>query len=101
MANLRPMLFMGLIVLSYLMWIEWQKDYGPQPTAATTSANPVFETGNVPAPQESSRSSGGDLPAPDAGNSLLNQDTTNDVTNLDINVGISSRHIHLLLELSL
>ncbi len=38
MANLRPMLFMGLLVLSYLMWVEWQKDYGvqPQSTASNT-----------------------------------------------------------------
>jgi len=31
MANLRPILFMGLLVISYLLWVEWQKDYGPQP----------------------------------------------------------------------
>ena len=33
MANLRPILFMGLLVISYLLWVEWQKDYGPQPPA--------------------------------------------------------------------
>ena len=33
MTNLRPILFMGLLVISYLMWVEWQKDYGPQPPA--------------------------------------------------------------------
>ena len=31
MANLRPMLLIGLLVISYLMWVEWQKDYGVQP----------------------------------------------------------------------
>jgi YidC/Oxa1 family membrane protein insertase len=71
MANLRPMLFMGLLVLSYLMWIEWQKDYGvkPQPQtrsqAATTTGNTSSDTpslpvtGNIP--------TAGDLPTPDAG----------------------------------
>ncbi len=45
MVNLRPMLFMGLIVLSYLMWVEWQKDYSTPPPVQTTA--PV--TGQVPA----------------------------------------------------
>ena len=31
MGNLRPVLIMGLVFLGYLMWIEWQKDYGPAP----------------------------------------------------------------------
>jgi len=46
MANLRPMLFMGLLVLSYMMWVEWQKDYGvkPQSQPATETSNPAFET---------------------------------------------------------
>ena len=31
MGNLRPVLIMGLVFLGYLMWVEWQKDYGPAP----------------------------------------------------------------------
>ena len=36
MGNLRPILIMGLLLLAYMMWVEWQKDYGPvpQPPAA-------------------------------------------------------------------
>ena len=78
MANLRPMLFMGLIVLSYLMWVEWQKDYGPQPTAPTNSTNPTFEPSAVPGPRDDSIPSAGDLPDPDAGISSLNQENTGD-----------------------
>ena len=26
MANLRPILFMGLLVLAYMMWMQWQKE---------------------------------------------------------------------------
>ena len=37
MAQLRPMLFMGLLVLAYMMWVEWQKDYGVQPQTQTTT----------------------------------------------------------------
>jgi len=40
---------MGLLLLAYMMWVEWQKDYGPaarpQPPAAQLSA----EGGDVPA----------------------------------------------------
>jgi YidC/Oxa1 family membrane protein insertase len=77
MANLRPMLFMGLIVLSYLMWVEWQKDYGPQPTVATSTTNPTFEPSAVPGPLDNPQDYGvpsaGDLPDPDAGISSVNQ----------------------------
>jgi YidC/Oxa1 family membrane protein insertase len=73
MANLRPMLFMGLIVLSYLMWVEWQKDYGPQPIAPTSNTTPTFEPSAIPGPQDNSIPSGADLPDPDAGNTSTNQ----------------------------
>jgi YidC/Oxa1 family membrane protein insertase len=71
MANLRPMLFVGLLVLAYMMWIEWQKDYGPQPKAPTpTQATDALP---VPPPTQSQAPAGpapgttaGDLPTPDA-----------------------------------
>jgi YidC/Oxa1 family membrane protein insertase len=31
MGNLRPVLAIGLVFLAYMLWVEWQKDYGPQP----------------------------------------------------------------------
>jgi len=73
MANLRPMLFMGLLVLSYLMWVEWQKDYGPQPQPqqqsqpATPAASTSPGTPSLPVPADASIPSAGDLPTPDAG----------------------------------
>ena len=68
MANLRPMLFMGLLVLSYLMWVEWDKDYGvkPQPKPATEATSTSLDTPSLPVPQNAP-SKVGDLPAPDAG----------------------------------
>jgi len=49
MLNLRPVLFIGLLLLGYMLWIEWQKDYAPQPSTpqATTSTPEVIpgETG--------------------------------------------------------
>jgi YidC/Oxa1 family membrane protein insertase len=77
MANLRPMLFMGLLVLSYLMWVEWQKDYGPQPQSATEVAN--TSTNNIPgelplpAGPDNSLPSAGDLPEPVAGTPAMGQ----------------------------
>lgn len=76
MAQLRPMLLMGLVVLAYLMWVEWQKDYGVQPpvqpatqVANGTSANNTFDDASIPAPRDSGVPSVGDLPEPDAGTS--------------------------------
>jgi YidC/Oxa1 family membrane protein insertase len=71
MANLRPMLFMGLLVLSYLMWVEWQKDYGPQPQQqsqpATPAANTSPGTSSLPVPADPSIPLAGDLPTTDIG----------------------------------
>lgn len=38
MPNLRLFLFMSLGFVGFLLWQEWQKDYGPQPSVATPEA---------------------------------------------------------------
>jgi len=83
MANLRPMLFMGLLVLSYLIWVEWQKDYGPQsvPATATTTENANFDTLDVPGPANNAVPSGGDLPSPDSGATIGQQNTAQGAIN--------------------
>lgn len=52
MGNLRPVLIMGLVFLGYLMWIEWQKDYGPAPqprgTETTALETPAESQADVP-----------------------------------------------------
>jgi YidC/Oxa1 family membrane protein insertase len=61
MGNLRPVLLMGMVFLAYLLWVEWQKDYGPQPAA------PVATTANAPAGQDiptATPPAADDLPAP-------------------------------------
>ncbi len=75
MANLRPMLFMGLIVLSYLMWVEWQKDYAPQPQSqpATEATANSFDAPPVPAPHDNSLPLAGDLPAAQTGVDSMGQ----------------------------
>jgi len=70
------MLFMGLLVLSYLMWVEWQKDYGPQPQSQTTTqaASTSFDAPPVPAPQDNALPSAGDLPVAQSGTDSMDQD---------------------------
>jgi len=76
MANLRPMLFMGLLVLSYLMWVEWQKDYGTQPQSQTVAefADTAVGVPSLPVPQDDSVPSAGDLPEPGAGTASATQE---------------------------
>jgi len=42
MGNLRPVLAIGLVFLAYMLWVEWQKDYGPKPLPA--QASPASES---------------------------------------------------------
>lgn len=62
MGNIRPVLFITLALLGYLLWIEWQKDYGPQPSATPsgTTISALDNATSLPSdvPGEA------DLPAP-------------------------------------
>lgn len=53
MGNLRPVLIIGLVFLAYMIWVEWQRDYGPTPQAASASRAPASslsqEAGDLPA----------------------------------------------------
>ena len=63
MGNLRPVLIMGLLFLGYLMWIEWQKDYGPVPVPPTVSEKTVEPVPDVPDFIQENESSSADLPS--------------------------------------
>ncbi|KAA9131488.1 membrane protein insertase YidC [Marinihelvus fidelis] len=67
MANLRPVLLITLVFIGYLLWVEWQKDYGPQPQpapASTTTATDTPTSAPVPAiPSEGASVQAGDLPS--------------------------------------
>jgi len=66
MGNLRPVLIMGLLFLGYMMWIEWQKDYGPAPRAETrgpeTTQSSPAQLPDVPV-VERSQPAAADLPS--------------------------------------
>jgi YidC/Oxa1 family membrane protein insertase len=71
MGNLRPILIMGLLLLAYMMWVEWQKDYGPAPQPPAPEAQLSAEGRDVPAPGATVPGSGqaappADLPVPSA-----------------------------------
>jgi YidC/Oxa1 family membrane protein insertase len=45
MANFRPALIITLVFLGYLMWVEWQKDYGPKPLPTPAAHTAPVVTG--------------------------------------------------------
>jgi YidC/Oxa1 family membrane protein insertase len=62
MANLRPVLLITLALLGYMLWIEWQKDYGQAPAGTPVAQTPVTDDFPAMPPTPSAE----DLPPPDA-----------------------------------
>jgi len=104
MANLRPMLFVGLLVLAYMMWVEWQKDYGPQPQPQSNPAAqaidsipdaPQVQAPTAPAPTV------GDLPTPDASptNAGPGAITQPAITNADSRVTVTTDVLEVEIDL--
>jgi YidC/Oxa1 family membrane protein insertase len=64
MGNLRPVLIIGLVFLGYMIWVQWQKDYGPSPKPPPTQSQLQSDTPSVPSMAEESLAEAVDLPAP-------------------------------------
>jgi YidC/Oxa1 family membrane protein insertase len=64
MGNLRPVLIIGLVFLGYMIWVQWQKDYGPAPQAPTPQKQVQTDTPSVPASSAERSASAMDLPEP-------------------------------------
>jgi YidC/Oxa1 family membrane protein insertase len=71
MANLRPVLLLSLVFIGYLLWVEWQRDYGPQPTSLEPAAKSASQSvedlpdptaAAVPSVNEAAPATAGDLP---------------------------------------
>ncbi len=62
MGNLRPVLIMGLLFLGYMMWIEWQKDYGPAPVPPASTESTAQPIPDVPDFTQDTASAAEDLP---------------------------------------
>ena len=69
MANLRPILIMGLLLLAYMMWVEWQKDYAPVARPETVTTAQSSPAGDIPGaavdlPEPAESTTAEDLPQP-------------------------------------
>jgi YidC/Oxa1 family membrane protein insertase len=75
MGNLRPLLFVGLLFLGYMIWVQWQRDYGPVPqrpgtpaaqpgTQLDTLADSLVDPMPDPSAEGAAAPSADDLPAP-------------------------------------
>jgi len=64
MGNLRPALIIGLVFLGYMIWVQWQKDYGPAPQAPTPQTQVQSDTPEVPSSPAQHSDSAVDLPDP-------------------------------------
>lgn len=48
MGNLRPVLIIGLVFLAYMMWVEWQKDYGAAPQTSKPRTQESVAVQDIP-----------------------------------------------------
>jgi YidC/Oxa1 family membrane protein insertase len=70
MANLRPMLLLTLVFLGYMLWFEWQKEYGPKPISPVFTDSVLSEQSDLLPPSgmpstsvnSGANSAPGDLP---------------------------------------
>ena len=70
MGNLRPVLAIGLVFLGYMLWVEWQKDYGPRPMPAESVSVSDTRGQSVPSVPEQAAE---DLPRPTEAGSTVRQ----------------------------
>ena len=64
MGNLRPVLIVGLAFLGYMIWVQWQQDYGPAPQVAAPQTQVRSDTTAVPTTPSERSASAVDLPEP-------------------------------------
>jgi YidC/Oxa1 family membrane protein insertase len=64
MGNLRPVLIIGLVFLGYMIWVQWQKDYGPAPAQPVPQSQQQSDTPDVPTSSAQRPQSTLDLPEP-------------------------------------
>ncbi len=70
MGNLRPVLIIGLVFLGYMLWVEWQKDYGPQSSPLAVETTSPNETLSTPSADSIDAA---DLPLPDESRAVVSQ----------------------------
>jgi YidC/Oxa1 family membrane protein insertase len=61
MGNLRPVLIVGLLFLAYMIWVQWQRDYGPAPRPSAETQAPASAP---PGQADGLPAAAADLPSP-------------------------------------
>ena len=64
MGNLRPALIIGLLFLGYMIWVQWQKDYGPAPQTAEPARQSESGLSAIPEAPGPAPTDAQDLPQP-------------------------------------
>jgi len=64
MGNLRPALIIGLVFLGYMIWVQWQKDYGPAPKPPEAATSFQSDAPAIPATAPTGSTGTDDLPQP-------------------------------------
>ena len=85
MGNLRPVLAIGLVFLGYMIWVQWQKDYGPAPQPANSQSQVQSDTPEVPTSGSLPATGPEDLPSPVDQQSEAVSNTTNGASALQSN----------------
>jgi YidC/Oxa1 family membrane protein insertase len=62
MGNLRPVLIIGLVFLGYMIWVQWQQDYGPRPATVAQQQSADVSSADIPTPAPDNRADAEDLP---------------------------------------
>lgn len=63
MGNLRPVLIIGLVFLGYMLWVQWQKDYGPAPQPPVQTSQLQSDTPAIPSSVPTVSTGADDLPS--------------------------------------
>ena len=81
MESQRSFLLIGLVLVSFLLWTEWQKDYGPQPI------QPVESTTELPTAANGVPSA---TPAPNAKSAVPEDITQQSLQDVPISVSVTT-----------
>lgn len=97
MESQRSFLIIGLVLVSFLLWQQWQKDYGPQPIQpieTPASQTPTTPSADIPSsvPSATSASNSADVPI---SNAVVTQTVT---AELDYIVSVKTDTLDVLID---
>ena len=103
MESQRSFLIIGLALVSFLLWQQWQKDYGPQPVqqaqteqAPQSQGVPSFEDGQSQSETGDIPQSSADVPVSDTAQQPVAQSNTNESRIIEVKTDTLYLRIDLL-----